>query len=215
MQNSAIPSTKPLITKKKTRPDNAGYNELQYSPKSDRPWQCSLCTYENSDTDNICEMCHNLRSTHFISASVNRTGEIRTHSEPMEILRLGEEEIALTKWEQIVQYCKQVRALREVVDCELNENFSFQHKKLFVDESFPPTPKSLFYSPNDNKEGHVVKWRRPKDIPVDNNPDKSLAWAVFRTPLPSDISQGANFHDRIVTVVIILSLRCPRQLLAA
>lgn len=65
-----------------------------------------------------------------------------------------------------------------------------QNKKLFVDETFPPAPRSLYYSPSENKEGHVVKWRRPKDISVDSSPDKALAWAVFRTPLPSDISQG-------------------------
>lgn len=80
--------------------------------------------------------------------------------------------------------------------------FLFQHKKLFVDESFPPTPRSLYYSPNENKEGHVVKWRRPKDIPVDNSPDKTLSWAVFRTPLPSDISQGNFIVFYIATLKI-------------
>ena len=64
----------------------------------------------------------------------------------------------------------------------------FQNKEPFVDDSFPPAPKSLYYNPAETKDNHVVQWLRPHEIVMEG--DSKLKWAVFRTPLPSDISQG-------------------------
>jgi len=61
----------------------------------------------------------------------------------------------------------------------------------FVDDSFPPAPRSLYYNPKlSTSNGDLVsQWLRPKTI-VTEQGGESLSWAVFRTPLPSDISQG-------------------------
>lgn len=59
----------------------------------------------------------------------------------------------------------------------------------FVDDSFPPAPKSLYYNPKITKGDLVTQWLRPKDI-VTEQGSENVAWVVFRTPLPSDISQG-------------------------
>lgn len=61
----------------------------------------------------------------------------------------------------------------------------------FVDDSFPPAPKSLYYNPKPSGSGDLVtQWLRPKDIVTEQGGEDSK-WVVFRTPLPSDISQGA------------------------
>lgn len=72
-------------------------------------------------------------------------------------------------WNYIVKYCK-------------------LKKQNYLDDDFPPMPSSLYYNPNEMKEGHVVKWKRLRDIIVEE--DQDLPWAVFRKPQPSDISQG-------------------------
>lgn len=63
-----------------------------------------------------------------------------------------------------------------------------------MDDSFPPAPKSLYYNPAETKDNHVVQWLRPHQIVMEE--DCSLNWVVFRTPKPSDISQGNyNFSN--------------------
>lgn len=90
---------------------------------------------------------------------------------PKQPTRLTQEELANKHWNYIVRYCK-------------------LKKQVYVDDTFPPAPSSLYYSPNDNKDALLVKWKRLRDITVDDC-DKDLPWAVFRKPLPSDISQGS------------------------
>jgi len=65
-----------------------------------------------------------------------------------------------------------------------------QNKELFVDDSFPPTLMTLYYNPADMKDDHVTQWLRPHQISMEE--DGGLEWAVFRTPKPSDISQGKH-----------------------
>lgn len=50
-------------------------------------------------------------------------------------------------------------------------------------------PTSLYYNPDENKDAFSIKWRRLKDIIVDDK-EIDVPWAVFRMPQPSDISQG-------------------------
>ena len=72
---------------------------------------------------------------------------------------------------------------------KFNSTNSLQNKHPFVDDSFPPVPKSLFYSSTEKKESRVTQWLRPHEIVADND-NRNIKWAVFRMPLPSDISQG-------------------------
>ncbi|KAL7300287.1 hypothetical protein TKK_0006919 [Trichogramma kaykai] len=158
-------------------------------------WQCKLCTYENKSTNVNCEMCHSSKTLSQMQADRPRilkepgTATLRIQRQEsvvMENLRQLEEREALDKWERIVRYCK-----------ETNEPF--------VDDSFPPAPKSLYYNPADTKDNHVVQWKRPHQINVDSSVDSKLPWAVFRTPLPSDISQGVLGNCWLLSALAVLA----------
>ncbi|XP_043680874.1 calpain-D-like isoform X2 [Vespula pensylvanica] len=157
-------------------------------------WQCKLCTYENKSTNRTCEMCQSSKTLseasgdrpRLIEAGTSTLTMQRQESVVMENLRQLEEREALEKWERIVRYCK-----------ETNEPF--------VDDSFPPAPKSLYYNPADTKDNHVVQWRRPHQINVDSSVDSKLPWAVFRTPLPSDISQGVLGNCWLLSALAVLA----------
>ncbi|KAF2355647.1 Peptidase C2 calpain catalytic domain [Trinorchestia longiramus] len=114
-----------------------------------------------------------------------------SYSELMEVLREMEEHEALLSWKRIVQYCR-------------------KHKHPFVDDSFPPIAKSLYYSsggelPPNNK---VSQWLRPHQILTED--DASIGhkpWVVFRTPLPSDISQGVLGNCWLLSALSVLAER--------
>ena len=141
-------------------------------------WQCPACTFENPAASVVCEICSSHRKAAVTSSEgppiiLNVPGleDSRHESKLMENLRQQEETEALSKWENIIQYCK-------------------ENNEIFVDDSFPPAAKSLYYNPNStsiSESNPVVQWRRPKDINCDGG---NFPWSVFRTPLPSDICQG-------------------------
>ena len=62
----------------------------------------------------------------------------------------------------------------------------------FVDDSFPPALKSLYFRPDrpEHTDSRVTKWKRPEEITVKSQEEAMTSWKVFRTPKPSDISQG-------------------------
>ena len=76
-----------------------------------------------------------------------------------------------------------------------------------MDDSFPPSPNSLYYNPSEVKDAHTVKWKRLRDITVDDGPDSELAWAVFRKPHPSDISQGVLGNCWLLSALAVLAER--------
>ncbi|XP_047004772.1 LOW QUALITY PROTEIN: calpain-D-like [Schistocerca americana] len=155
-------------------------------------WRCPQCTFENGAGAMVCEMCHGppLNSTSQLpkmpaAASSPAPTVLQQASELMEELRHIEEREALRQWERIVQYCK-------------------EHKEPFVDDSFPPAPKSLYYNPAETKDNHVVQWSRPHEISTDGDLKK---WVVFRTPLPSDISQGVLGNCWLLSALAVLAER--------
>ncbi|XP_076237006.1 calpain-D [Calliopsis andreniformis] len=179
------------------RRNGSSIGDKRHSRIKDSPhgqWQCKLCTYENKSTNGICEMCQISKTLsqlpgdrpRIIESGTNTLTIQRQESVVMENLRQLEEREALEKWERIVRYCK-----------ETNEPF--------VDDSFPPAPKSLYYNPAETKDNHVVQWRRPHQINVDSTVDSKLPWAVFRTPLPSDISQGVLGNCWLLSALAVLA----------
>ncbi|CAF1373928.1 unnamed protein product, partial [Didymodactylos carnosus] len=57
----------------------------------------------------------------------------------------------------------------------------------FVDDSFPPIPRSIGYENFDTN----VQWLRRHDIAPNSREDAKLAWSVMLAdPNPSDIQQG-------------------------
>ncbi|KAI5732630.1 hypothetical protein M8J76_002490 [Diaphorina citri] len=149
-------------------------------------WQCSFCTYENQQGQSLCEMCQNSEST----ASNNNLLFIRKkiQSELTESLRLLEEEQAHQMLTRIIRYCT-----------DSNESF--------VDDRFPPAHNSLYYSgtSTDKKDQLVTQWLRPYDISMSE--DKHLDWAVFRNPLPTDISQGVLGNCWLLSALAVLAER--------
>ncbi|KAK9870980.1 hypothetical protein WA026_009940 [Henosepilachna vigintioctopunctata] len=107
---------------------------------------------------------------------------------PEEPLRLTDEQIADKHWNYIVRYCR-------------------SRKQSFIDDSFKPGPSSLYYNPSDTEELHVVKWKRVKDITVDDSPEKDLPWTVFRRPHISDISQGVLGNCWLLSALTVLAER--------
>ncbi|KAJ3630297.1 hypothetical protein MTP99_011499 [Tenebrio molitor] len=140
-----------------------------------KAWQCTICTFENTKSHIICDMCQKIRE------------DVRT-TPPEEPLRLSQEELANKHWNYIVRYCK-------------------LKKQSYVDDSFAPSPSSLYYNPGEVKDAHTVKWKRLKDITVDDGPDSDLVWAVFRKPHPSDISQGVLGNCWLLSALAVLAER--------
>lgn len=82
-----------------------------------------------------------------------------------------------------------------------------QNGELFVDDSFPPAPRSLYYNPNSNVDGNpVVQWLRPHEMNCDGG-SQFPPWSVFRTPLPSDICQGVLGNCWLLSALAVLAER--------
>lgn len=155
-------------------------------------WQCPLCTYENSSASVVCEICSSHRRAVTeappVILNVTQLEDSRHESKLMENLRKQEQSEARAKWENIIQYCK-------------------ENNELFVDDSFPPAAKSLYYNPNattNSEQNPVVQWRRPSEINCDGG---NFPWAVFRTPLPSDICQGVLGNCWLLSALAVLAER--------
>ncbi|XP_075156937.1 calpain 15 small optic lobes isoform X2 [Haematobia irritans] len=160
-----------------------------------KTWQCPACTYDNSSASVVCEMCssprglvNNITKMALLHKTNRHSAELQQESKLMENLRRIEEAEALHKWENIIQYCR-------------------DNNELFVDDSFPPAPKSLYYNPQQSMaEGNpVVQWRRPHEINCDGG--AFPPWAVFRTPLPSDICQGVLGNCWLLSALAVLAER--------
>lgn len=171
---------------------NSSGNTLSGSIKT---WQCPACTYENCSASVVCEMCssprglvNNITKMALLHKTNRHSAELQQESKLMENLRRIEEAEALHKWENIIQYCR-------------------DNNELFVDDSFPPAPKSLYYNPQQSMaEGNsVVQWRRPREINCDGG--AFPPWAVFRTPLPSDICQGILGNCWLLSALAVLAER--------
>lgn len=165
-----------VIEKKTATPEN-----------KQKRWICSKCTYKNNQPVEVCEICQNSRTMKVRLGSTQSTSSATNHGrELLDVVRLIEEQEALKERQHVLEYCR-------------------SSNKPYVDESFPPTPKSLYYKPSANNETQVAKWLRPNDIIMDADP--GINWTVFRNPLPSDISQGVLGNCWFLSSLAVLAER--------
>ena len=78
-----------------------------------------------------------------------------------------------------------------VIICLFNDNL--QNSIQFVDDSFPPTEKSLYLQPRFSEHPRVANWLRPQQIQSfrsGGHGTSTIPLAVFRNPRPDDIMQG-------------------------
>ena len=71
--------------------------------------------------------------------------------------------------------------------------FHTQNGIQFVDDSFPPTEKSLYLQPRFSAHPRVTNWLRPQQIQSFGGGGRGTSYiplAVFRSPRPDDIMQG-------------------------
>ncbi|XP_023335582.1 calpain-D isoform X1 [Eurytemora carolleeae] len=166
-------------------------------------WICQVCTYENSRRRLSCKMCSNSKQSgargHVGLASGKGSGRpdsssllTRGDTRDMDIVRTEEEKKALSKWERIVNECRKAG-------------------QPYVDDLFPPTKKSLYYNqaeptldvePSRRSHG-VTQWLRPHQIVTEG--DSNVKWSVFRTPLPSDISQGILGNCWLLSALAVIA----------
>lgn len=118
------------------------------------------------------------------SDSMVSMASIRQESELMDELREIEESEAKEQLKIILDVCKAT-------------------KDSFVDDSFPPAPKSLFHDTKDPSNHQVSRWLRPHQIASDNR----VQWTLFRTPFPSDISQGILGNCWLLSALAVLAER--------
>lgn len=100
--------------------------DFVYDAKETKTWICEKCTFENSVESPCCEICQITRTicNNSLESSTNTFSkhlsdndsksiviQSKQQSELMEQLRQNEEEEALIKWQQIVQYCKEVNVI--------------------------------------------------------------------------------------------------------
>lgn len=165
-------------------------SKQQTSPVTPKTWVCPACTFVNTSASVVCDICSSNRRVlaELVANSSRDEGESKHDSKLMENIRQQESSGTSAKWENIKQYCK-------------------ENNELFVDDSFPPAAKSLYYNPNcpSNAESNpVVQWRRPHDINCEGG---NFAWTVFRTPLPSDICQGVLGNCWLLSALAVLAER--------
>lgn len=204
-------------------------------------WICQMCTFENRPRKTSCQMCRSSRpdvrnsnghqadedsgdddnasSVRSISSSSSRRAAdtdrwsavaassgarpvsaaslmqpARVQSRDMEKLRRREEKEARATWSRVVDFCA-------------------ANQEPFVDDSFAPSKKSLYYNQKEpsleaepSREGHgVTQWLRPQQILTEG--EARVKWTVFRTPLPSDISQGVLGNCWLLSALSVLAER--------
>lgn len=192
---SSGPSTKPSPSQSQHKETTSEVADQQKSPDErrnhhhQRTWTCSVCTYENSAASFFCDICSSHRCT-LVEQFPTPVDEATQLSEGqlMQCLAQKDDVEGKLQWENIIQYCK-------------------DNSEFFIDDSFPPASKSLYYHPNSpssSEPNPVVQWLRPHEINCDGG---NFPWAVFRTPLPSDICQGVLGNCWLLSALSVLAER--------
>ena len=160
--------------------------------KNSDTWACHMCTYINKSQYSKCKMCYNKRQLMDHSGAQSSDDPLpptdmrlqRSNTMATEKWRMKDIMDSKKLWDEILEYCR-------------------TNKTTFVDDCFPPAPKSLYHKQHDGNS-RVSKWMRPHQIRLEDDNAKT-PWTVFRTPLPSDISQGILGNCWFLSALAVLA----------
>ncbi|XP_071951602.1 calpain-D-like isoform X2 [Antedon mediterranea] len=180
-------------------------------------WACRQCTYNNPNVINVCCMCgHNQRSEgkgetwlcHKCGMNVSTKHDkcLMCESPQKPKTQVASKPLGLRRQNSIVQESK--RKLDEDSAQEKFEhirNFCKVNKEYFVDDQFPPAPKSLYFNPDQPKmKARCEQWLRPDQV-LTSEDETRIPWTVFKVPRPSDISQGILGNCWFLSALAVLA----------